>query len=154
MDDPAMEPLYKLLSQSRHTVVTAEIGSALLDCYFSYSGPMFFIVTRSIFLRDMAFGGPFFSDFLLVALYAAGTRTIDGLSEDERKSQGDHFTHLGRDMLSKELSGPTTIPLIQGLLLMSTRECVVGNISQGWSHSGLVRCREYCFAESLCRLFV
>jgi hypothetical protein len=136
--DPSFVPFFQALAASKHITVAPEIGDALLDCYFCYSAPVFNWVTKTVFLRDMALSGPFFSEFLLMTIYASGTRMIDGLGEHERQAQGDLFIRLAREMLSKELEGPSKITTVQGLLLMSGRECAVGNTSQGWAFAGLV----------------
>lgn len=62
---------------------------------------------------DMALGGPFFSKFLLITIYAVATRMIDGLSEHERRAQGDLFTKMATDLLSVELQGPSKITTIR-----------------------------------------
>ena len=103
----------------------------------------------------MALGGEYFSDFLLMSLYASGTRMVDGLGEEDRKAQGDLFTRLARDLLAKEMEKPSKITTIrepcssysravsaqqaEGLLVLSGRECAIGNVSQGWLHAGMVR---------------
>ncbi|KAH7030573.1 fungal-specific transcription factor domain-containing protein [Microdochium trichocladiopsis] len=85
----------------------------------------------------MALGGPMFSEFLLMSMYASASRLVYGMGVDEQRTQGDLFTRLAKEYLAKELDGPTKITTIQGLLLLSARECVLGEISQGWNHAGL-----------------
>jgi hypothetical protein len=63
---------------------------------------------------------------------------IDGLTEEQKLAQGDLFVKLAKAYLAKEMEGPTKITTIQGLLLLSGRECALGDISQGWNHAGLV----------------
>ena len=137
-DEPGLLPLYQAFASSRHVTVDPHIGDALIECYFSHSAPIFNFVTKSLFLRDMALSGPFFSDFLLMALYASGTRMIDGLDEKERQAQGDLFARLARELLATELGGPSKITTIQGLLCLAGRECAVGHPSQGWNLTGIV----------------
>lgn len=79
-----------------------------------------------------------FSEFLLMSMYASATRMIDGLDEEERKTQGALFERLAKEHLAKEMEGPTKIATIEGLMLLSGRECALGNVSQGWNHAGLV----------------
>ncbi|RSH80831.1 hypothetical protein EHS25_007000 [Saitozyma podzolica] len=85
----------------------------------------------------MVLGGTCFSEFLLMVLYACASRMIDGLTEEQKLAQGDLFVKLAKAYLAKEMEGPTKITTIQGLLLLSGRECALGDISQGWNHAGL-----------------
>ena len=144
---PAFAPLFQALATSKHVSVAPELGDALLACYFSMQ--ISNLVQRSIFLRDMALGGPFFSPFLLMTIYASATRMIDGLQEGERQAQGDLLTRLAREMLSKELDKSSNrITTIQGLMLMSGRECAVGHVSQGWIYAGLVGVADHSINRS------
>lgn len=138
--EPSFAPFFQALAASKHVSVAPEIGNALLDCFFCYSSPLYNVVQRSIFLRtqriashriaapvlamnmthadlgctgDMALGGPFFSEFLLMTLYASGTRMIDGLGESDRRAQGDLFAKLARDLLVKEMEEPSKITAIR-----------------------------------------
>ena len=136
MTDPAFAPIFQALATSKHISVAPELGDALLEAYFCYQ--VFNIIQRSTFLRDMALGGPMFSEFLLMSMYASATRMIDGLDLEQRRTQGELFEKLAKGYLAKEMDGPAKITTIQGLLLLSGRECALGNISQGWNHAGLV----------------
>lgn len=89
-------------------------------------------------MRDMALGGPMFSEFLLMTMYTSATSKIDSLEPEERINQERLFSQLAKEYLTKEMEGPTKITTIQGLLLLSGRECATGNVSQGWNHAGLV----------------
>jgi hypothetical protein len=126
------------MASSRHITVAPDIGNALLECFFCYSASSYCIVAKSTFLRDMALGGPSFSELLLMSIYAVATRMIDGLGDSERQAQGDLFISLAREMLSKELQGASKITTVQALLLMSGRESAVGNATQGWTLAGIV----------------
>lgn len=134
--DPALTQLYQTLASSRHVGVDPEFGKDLLDCYFSYQ--VFNTIDRSAFMRDMALGGTCFSDFLLVAIYSCGIRMIDGLEPDERQAHSERFAQSSKELLAQELDGSSKIATVQGLLLLSWRECAVGEVSKGWTHTGLV----------------
>lgn len=135
-DDPQYARILQVLATSKHISVAPKMGDALLDYYFCYS--VFNIIDRSIFMRDMALGGPMFSEFLLMAMYTSATSKIDSLGPEERVNQERLFSQLAKEYLAKEMEGPTKITTIQGLLLLSGRECATGNVSQGWNHAGLV----------------
>ncbi|GFZ45479.1 hypothetical protein JCM24511_03205 [Saitozyma sp. JCM 24511] len=135
--DPVYAPFFQAMASSRHITVAPDIGNALLECFFCYSASSYCIVAKSTFLRDMALGGPLFSELLLMSIYAVATRMIDGLGDSERQAQGDLFIALAREMLSKELQGASKITTVQALLLMSGRESAVGNAIQGWTLAGI-----------------
>ena len=88
-------------------------------------------------MRDMALNGPYFSEFLLMAIYAAATRKIDGLNMADRAVQGELFMKLAKEYLMKDLEKPPTVPLIQGLLLLSSTQLAEGQSSGGWLHAGM-----------------
>ena len=111
-----------------------ELGDALLTAYNCYE--TFEYTHHASFLRDMVLGGPAFSECLLMVLYACASRMIDGLTEEQKIAQGDLFVKLAKAYLIKEMDGPTKITTIQALLLLSGRECALGEVSQGWNHAG------------------
>ena len=98
---------------------------------------MFEIIDQTTFLRDMVLGGPCYSELLLMVLYASASRMIDGLTEEQKLAQGDLFIKLAKAYLGKEMEGPSRITTVQALLLISSRECALGETSQGWNHAGL-----------------
>ena len=77
----------------------------------------------------MALGGPFFSEFLLMAIYAAGIRMMDGIALADRVNQSDMFAQMAKKLLWQELDGPSKITTIQGLSLQPKRPecCCAGN---------------------------
>lgn len=131
----ALAPIFQALSASKHISVAPELGDALLNAFYSYQ--VFNVTQRASFLRDMVLGGPNFSEFLLMILYACASRMIDGLTEEQKIAQGDMFVKLSKAYLINELEGPSRITTVQGLLLLSARECAFGETSQGWNHAGL-----------------
>lgn len=134
--DPTFAPFFQALASHKHISVAPDLGDALLQCFFSYQ--IFETLHQPIFLRDMALNGPYFSEFLLMAVYAAATRKIDGLSMQDRAVQGELFMKLAKEYLAKDVEKRPTIPLIQGLLLLSSTQLAEGNISGGWLHAGMV----------------
>ncbi|KAK9792865.1 hypothetical protein AB5N19_00138 [Seiridium cardinale] len=42
-----------------------------------------------------------------------------------------------KELLSIEMDQPSSIPTIQGLLLLGQRDCAHGNLSQGWMYTGM-----------------
>ena len=137
LTEPAFATLFQHLAMSKHISVAPELGQALIDSFFCHQ--TLAIVDRSVFLRDMALEGPFFSEFLLMCIYTSANRMIDCLDSQERQSQDDLFSTLARNLLTKQLEGPSRITTAQGLLLLSIRDSNLGHISQSWNYAGLVR---------------
>ncbi|ORY30824.1 fungal-specific transcription factor domain-domain-containing protein [Naematelia encephala] len=131
----ALTPLFQTLATSKHISVAPELGDALLNAYHCYQ--VLELTDQPSFLRDMVLGGPNYSELLLMIIYASASRMIDGLTEEQKLAQGDLFVKLAKAYLVKELEGPSKISTIQALLLLSSRECALGQISQGWNHAGL-----------------
>lgn len=139
LTNPAFAPFFSALATQKHISVAPELGDALVSCYFSYQ--VFESIQQSLFLRDMALGGPYFSEFLLMAIYAAATRKIDGLGIEERRVQRELFEKLAKEYLAKEMDGVSKIPTIQGLMLLSSTALAEGSLSHGWNYAGMVSCR-------------
>ena len=99
---------------------------------FSWQCPQHLTITKSLFLRDMAKGeGPYYSPFLLNALYAHASRHLS------THEAGGDFAFKARVYLAGELDKPSSIPTIQGLLILGGRDCALGRISQGFILAGI-----------------
>lgn len=88
----------------------------------------------------MALKGPYFSDFLLNAIYALASRHVP---EDdpliEGFARGELFLQKAKVLLVDELGAvKPAIPTIQGLLILGGRQCAVGKNSEGWLYTGMV----------------
>ena len=139
LTDAASADFLYFLGMDKHLSVPPELGKSLIDIFFCHQ--VLAIVDRSVFLRDMALEGPFFSQFLLSCIYLTASAFIDGIEPPTRTQLADASSALARDMLTLELQGPTKISTAQGLLLLSVRESDLGRISQSWNYAGLVGCR-------------
>jgi hypothetical protein len=133
--DPTFAPFFQAMASHKHISVAADIGDAMLHCFFNYQ--VFETIHQPLFTRDMALNGPYFSEFLLMAIYGAATRKIDGLSMADRAVQGELFMKLAKEYMMKDLEKAPTIPLIQGLLLLSSTQMAEGHVSGGWLHAGM-----------------
>ena len=131
----ALAPIFQALATSKHISVASDVGDALLKAFTCYE--VFEIIEQATFLRDMVLGGPCFSELLLMVIYASASRMIDGLTEEQKLAQGDLFVKLAKAYLWKEMEGPSKVTTVQALLLLSSRECALGEPSQGWNHAGL-----------------
>ena len=102
------------------------------------------------FLRDMALGGPYFSKFLLMSIYAlAGRHSSLDSDETSMVRKGEVFMEKAKLLLLDEISSPKPkIPTIQALLILGGRQCAVGKISEGWLYTGMV-----CHHATRCTYF-
>jgi transcription factor-like protein len=91
---------------------------------------MFMWVYRPTFMRDMAIGGPYYSNFLMLVLCAHAARFHD-------LKIGEMLTTRVRSMLGAEIQKPSCIPTAQALLQLSAREMAFGSTSQAWLYSGM-----------------
>jgi len=83
---------------------------------------------------DMATRGPYVTPFLFNAVLAQGTRYSD---RPEAPKLCQYFAQRALDSLAIEINKGSSIPLIQGLLILSARECACGRSAQGWLYSGM-----------------
>jgi hypothetical protein len=120
----------------------------LLQVHWAWIGPMFMWVYRPAFMRellrrlddlvqgsdnaagDMATGGQYYSPFLLTVLCAHAARFCDG-------GPGEKLISRARLLLGAEIHRPSSIPTVQALLQLSTRDMAFGSISQAWLYSGM-----------------
>lgn len=88
---------------------------------------------------DMALGGPYYSKFLLHCILALSARHLDAESpENEVAQKGEMFLSTAKELLMQELGATKPrIPTIQGLLILSGRQCAVGKTSEGWLYLGM-----------------
>lgn len=88
----------------------------------------------------MALGGPYYSEFLLMSIFALAARHVDNNSPEYFElAQGEKFLDMAKSLLLAELSQPKPkIPTIQGLLILGGRQCAIGNSSEGWLYTGMV----------------
>ncbi|RDL34695.1 Uncharacterized protein BP5553_07823 [Venustampulla echinocandica] len=122
-----------------HEGISPAMGSTLLKIYWTWQHPLHNCVYRPCFFRDMALGGPYYSELLLMSIYALAARHAD--------ESDPHFIHLGKGegcleraktLLVQELSQPKPkISTIQALLILGGRQCAIGNSSEGWLYTGM-----------------
>lgn len=88
---------------------------------------------------DMALGGPYYSKFLLHCILALSARHLEAESpENEVAQKGEMFLSTAKQLLMQELGATKPrIPTIQGLLVLSGRQCAVGKTSEGWLYLGM-----------------
>lgn len=91
---------------------------------------MFNWVYRPAFVRDMATGGRYYSEFLLTVICAHAAKYEDA-------SFADILLARARRLLGAAVQKPSSIPTVQALLQLSARDLAHGSISQAWVYSGI-----------------
>lgn len=127
----ALSPASQTMVHDQYTPSQRQ-SELLLTTYFCWQCPQHLTITKSLFLRDMKNGGgPWYSPFLLNALYAHASRHLSTIEA------GGDYAFKARVYLAGELDKPSSIPTIQGLLILGGRDCALGRISQGFILAGI-----------------
>ncbi|KAF6812841.1 fungal specific transcription factor [Colletotrichum plurivorum] len=121
---------YALGNIALETGLPRQTLAKLLQIHWTWVSPMFMWVYRPAFMRDMATGGRYYSEFLLTVLCAHSAKYQDGLGVDLLLSRVRH-------LLGAAIQQPSSIPTVQALLQLSARELAQGSISQAWVYSGI-----------------
>ena len=91
-------------------------------------------------MKDLVMGGPYCSQFLLTCIFALAARHCSHDSSPIYRDRGERFVAIAKELWAGELSSSRpSIATIQGLLILGCRQCGVGNTSEGWLFSGMVR---------------
>lgn len=127
----------RALTRLRHKYATADEGEAFIDAYFCWASPSIAVVNRSIFLRDMAVNGPFFSDLLLLVIYVSGLRFSPNIDAAERKAKNDRYMSIIMSLIAEELTKPSSIVTAQALLSLSGTRSAIGDQTMAWMLAGM-----------------
>ncbi|KAE9401616.1 hypothetical protein BT96DRAFT_599531 [Gymnopus androsaceus JB14] len=103
----------------------------LFDNYFCWQGPRNSIVDRAIFERALEENdSKYYSPFLLYAVCAHTVRHIP-----ELRDRVHEYAAKAHYLLAIELSRPSSIPTIQGLMLLASHDAARGMYAQAWNLS-------------------
>ncbi|KIK67032.1 hypothetical protein GYMLUDRAFT_37062 [Collybiopsis luxurians FD-317 M1] len=103
----------------------------LFDNYFCWQGPRNGIVDRVIFERALEENDPkYHSPFLLYAICAHTVRHIPQL-----RDRVHEYAAKAHYLLAAELSRPSSIPTVQGLMLLASHDAARGMYAQAWNLS-------------------
>ncbi|KAF5530113.1 nitrogen assimilation transcription factor nit-4 [Fusarium mexicanum] len=118
---------------------TDEMGWQFLDMYWTWLHPLHNCIYWPVFVMDMALNGTYYSDFLLMSIFALAARHLSRQEGDSVDSNmGERFFTRAKMLLMDELNNPKPrIPTIQGLLILGWRQCAFGKSSQGWLLTGM-----------------
>lgn len=137
--DSVWLPLIAAKPVMNSTGVETSVGMALLDIYWSWLHPLHCCVYRPILMMDLALGGPYCSDFLLLCIFALAARHLSGQNGSlQNVGKGEHYIARARELLLEEMAATRpAIATIQGLLILGGRQCAVGRSSEGWLYTGM-----------------
>lgn len=121
---------FALGNASLQTGIPRQIMGKLLHVYWTWVSPMFMWVFRPAFIRDMATGGPYYSEFLLTVICGHSAKYHDS-------TYADFLLTRARRLLGTAIQQPSSIPTVQALLQLSARDLAAGSISQAWVYSGI-----------------
>ncbi|KAI1464601.1 fungal-specific transcription factor domain-containing protein [Daldinia caldariorum] len=110
-----------------------ELLNDLLDTYWCYPHHFHCVLCKPLFLRDLYTPGPYVTPFLLCAVLAQAARYS---TRRDATEVGQTFASRALQLLPSDIDKGSSIPTIQGLLILSARECACGRVSQGWLYSG------------------
>ncbi|KAI1267803.1 hypothetical protein F5Y18DRAFT_424101 [Xylariaceae sp. FL1019] len=128
--ESAMWEEFALGNASLETGIPRAVMAKLLHTHWTWVSPMFMWVYRPAFVRDMATGGRYYSEFLLTVICAHAAKYQDG-------NVVDMLLARARRLLGTAIQRPSSIPTIQALLQLSARDLAHGSISQAWVYSGI-----------------
>lgn len=137
--DSVWLPLIAAKPVMNGTGVETTVGMALLDIYWSWLHPLHSCVYRPILMMDLALGGPYCSDFLLLCIFALAARHLPEQNGNlQNVGKGEHYIARARELLLEEMAAPRpAIATIQGLLILGGRQCAMGRSSEGWLYTGM-----------------
>lgn len=116
--DSAYMPLIAAKASTNGTGVETSTGIALLELYWAWPHPLHHLVYRTIFLMDLAPGGPHCSDFLLLCIFGIATRHLPSDESEETTDSGRSRRKLcvkqAKTVLLEDMSALSqSIPTIQ-----------------------------------------
>ena len=120
-----------------------ELVDHLLNLYWSWQHQYFVLLDKDIFLRDLASGGEFASEFLLNAIlaHAAAYSTRPGLRSDENDpaTAGYYYYNRARQvvLMYEDIMMRPTVTTCQALCLLGSREATCARNARGWVWSGM-----------------
>jgi hypothetical protein len=122
--------------------IPTNIAIHLLDLHWNRQHHTFLLTYRPAFMRDLIGRGPYCSKLLLNAIFACASKYSDRLclrdDPSDPLSAGARFFRRCDDLIAAELpfSRPS-IPTVIAFLLLGSTYIARGDISKGWSYTGI-----------------
>jgi hypothetical protein len=122
--------------------VPTPLAMHLLDLHWNRQHHTFLLTYRPAFMRDLSSGGPYCSKFLLNAIFACASKYSDRVElrddhSDPHTAGGRFFRRCEELMAEDPPWERSSIPKLVGLLLLGSTFVSRGEISKGWSYTGL-----------------
>ncbi|RFU33094.1 hypothetical protein B7463_g3230, partial [Scytalidium lignicola] len=122
--------------------VPTSLAMHLLDLHWNRQHHTFLLTYRPAFMRDLIHGGQYCSKFLLNAIFACSSKYSDRVElrddpSDPRTAGGRFFRRCNELMSEDPPWERSSIPSLAGLLLLGSTFIARGEISKGWSYTGL-----------------
>ncbi|KAI1100861.1 fungal-specific transcription factor domain-containing protein [Jackrogersella minutella] len=112
----------------------ASLLNHLFDTYWTYPHHFHCVLCKPLFIRDLYCSGPYVNPFLLCSVLSQAARYS---MRSDATEVGHNFATKALKLLPDDIEKGSSIPTIQGLLILSVRECACGRVSQGWLYSGM-----------------
>ncbi|ORY24485.1 fungal-specific transcription factor domain-domain-containing protein [Naematelia encephala] len=116
-----------------------DIWQYLMKMHFTWVQPLFGFVHRKAFERDINRPRSQHSAFSPFALYSLCTHVVRQV-DVVLLSDGDHtdpFLPQARLLVHREIERGSSLSAISGFLLLSSKECLLGHVSQAWIYLGI-----------------
>lgn len=122
--------------------IPTPLAMHLLDLHWNRQHHTFLLTYRPAFMRDLASGGPYCSKFLLNAIFACASKYSGRveLRDDvlDPRTAGGRFFRRCEELMSQDPPWErSSISTLVGLLLLGSTFVARGEITKGWSYTGL-----------------
>lgn len=121
--------------------IPSELAMHLLDLHWNRQHHTFHLTYRPVFMRDLAQGGPYCSEFLLNAVFGCSSKfseRIEVRQDPERpETAGKRFIDRCDELIGQQsLLESSSIPTAIGLILLGATFNAHGRTSKGWLYLG------------------
>lgn len=129
--------------RKRETIggISAELAMHLLDLHWNRQHHTYHLTYRPAFMRELANGGPYCSEFLLNAVFGCSSKFSERLEVRENPALPETAGKMFYDrcdilLAQKSLLESSSIATITGLLLLGATYNAKGRTSKGWLYVG------------------
>ncbi|KAK2806343.1 hypothetical protein FQN51_007387 [Onygenales sp. PD_10] len=132
---------YDLHSWQQIDGVPTDLALHLLDLHWNRQHHTFLLTYRPTMMRDLMQDGPYFSKFLVNAIFACSSKYSQRLEvlddpTDPTSSGRRFFLRCDELLTQQSLLNYSSIPTLVGLLLLGSTYNARGDTSKGWLYTG------------------